>query len=120
MSDVNWLDEAQKISSGENSWDPEPGQYSIKFLNDGKPWKSEDGKKEKVILDVEVNGRKFAWFVFKGGTVKSLYGKLCMIAANNGGHLKGISLGVIVAGEKGSRQYSVIENGKKAPMQEAL
>lgn len=125
MSEMNWVGELAKLTNGEefeknDHWDPEPGLHSVKFLNNGKPYTNPKGD-PKVVFDIEVQGKKFAWFVFTGKTFNSLYGQIGIFAVNNGNDLTGKEINLVVSGAKGHRAYTIVENQKKKVVaQEAL
>jgi hypothetical protein len=117
-----WKDEVNKLKERGDStfWKPKPGQYQVKFFDEGVDgtfvW---EGKTISTVnFGVEVktlhaSGKvntieKLSWTVTRGVTKNSLFGQLSLVGKLYG-KLSGNTLTVIVRGEGKETNYTVLE-----------
>lgn len=93
-------------------FNPQPGQYTIKFLSEGIPYQTEyDGETiNKIRFKIEESGKEYLWGISEGKTKASLYGQVLVIASQEPKNKvtdKEVSLLVKSDGKK--RDYTILE-----------
>ncbi len=108
-------EEIKKNEERNDAWKPDTGLYEVKLLSEiNKFTFTKDGEtKERAVIDIELQGNKYAWFMGVGKTERSIYGQLIYLG-KKWKSLKGKTIQVNVLLDKdGKRQFSVIEYSKE-------
>ena len=118
MEPINWKEEEVREPAEFESkpvLNFESGEtYEFEVLDDGVkvPCRLPDNPErtvEKILLTVKYKGGTYVVFFPLGSTLESAFGQLKTIADRHGGHLQGVRLKLVVAGEGKSRRYSIKE-----------
>ena len=110
---MDFKQEREKLTTGfdgKDWWKVTPGQFKVKFLDDGADYQSEfEGeKRDRVRFTIEIAGKEFIWGVTKGQTEGSLFGQLVLVGNNRGG-LKGSVIDLLVKGAGKATEYTVVD-----------
>ena len=117
-----WKDEVAKLKERDDSqyWKPKPGQYQVKFFDEGVDgifaWEGKDIPKVNFIVEVKTlhaSGKvntieKLSWNVTKGVTKNSLFGQISLVGKLYG-KLSGNTVNLIVRGEGKDTNYTILE-----------
>jgi len=112
MTEMNWKQEKEKLEAAEQKdwFKPTVGIHKLKFMSNGEPYAVmwEDKEIQRVRFDIEVEGKKLNFGVNKGKTESSLFGQICLVAANKD-DITNQEITLIVKGEKMQRSYTIQE-----------
>lgn len=86
------------------------GAHEVMVIKEGREITTtfEDKEIEKVVFDVDYDGKTYAWFVTKGSTTDSLFGQMVKVGKLHGG-LAGKKLKIMVAGQGKNKRYQLME-----------